>query len=156
MRTALNVLLQFLALAASLLLRLQAMGWFAMIFVLTIAGPILIVIPPILAAIATRRARDSGRLRPRLYLPFVAVAATLVVAGALVPDFGDTKESEVIPVTELLGRHIDSDGVLFDVLGTIGGLAIVGYLGSAIWLFIAFAKASGRRAQPLHHYDARR
>lgn len=137
MRTGSNIVLQLAALLLFAGLRATYPGWMLLIFILTAIGPILMLVP-LGMAIGTRRRRY---LTLAVAIPFVVTAVLLVLAGALIPDFGDTPVGYV-PVA---GEFPSSDPAL-TVLGTLGTLAAFGFVGGLVWTLVAVVVTSGRKA----------
>ncbi|MFC4950546.1 hypothetical protein [Pseudonocardia sp. GCM10023141] len=128
MPTSTNISLQILAVVAFAALRLAAPGWWLVLFVFSLIGPVLVLVPTI-AALATAR---RGTLERSVAVPFVATAVLLVVAGATVPDFGDDSGA-YLP----FGGHVD--GPIIEVMNGIGGVAVLGFVASLIWTLCAVA-----------------
>jgi hypothetical protein len=139
MRTWWNVALQLAALAAFVLLRLSAFGWMAFIFVFTLIGPILVLVPTGLA-IATVSRR---RLTRAVTVSFVATACFLVLTGAVYPDFGDSPYA-YLPV---VATPIPSSSELVGIAFVIGNVAALGFIAGVIW--IAVAVCSSARSRPI-------
>lgn len=124
--------LQAGALVAVVALRCTAPGWFLFIAIMTIAGPLLALVPTVLALGVLRR-----RVLPaRLTAPFVACAGLLVFAGATMPDFDDVRDHA--PVLVLLGH---GDTPVPEALYGLGMLGVAGWLVALLWLVVALVVA---------------
>jgi hypothetical protein len=137
MRTGWNIALQLTAVAAFVLLRLSAFGWLAFIFVFSMIGPILVLVPTGLAIGTVRR----QRLTRAATVPFIVTACCLVLAGAVYPDFGDTPEAYA-PVTP---TPIPSSSELVTILFWIGNVAAVGFLAGLAWTATAVGLSASSR-----------
>ncbi|MEQ3550583.1 hypothetical protein WIS52_08895 [Pseudonocardia nematodicida] len=144
MRTGWNVLLQIGALVAFLGLRVLAPGWFLVIVVITIVPAVLLLVPTVLSLVVIRR----RVLTRAVSAPFVACAATLVLTGLVMPDFGDTADSVRAPVQVLLGISAPDVATLLQVPGM---LFVLGWIASLLWLcvaLIATSRMARRRRAP--------
>ncbi|WP_224392201.1 hypothetical protein [Pseudonocardia sp. ICBG1293] len=148
MRTNLNVALQAGSLLAFVGLRFTAPGWFLIILIITLVGPVLLTVPSILALTVLRR----RVLAPAVTAPFVACASFLLAAGLLMPDFGDTQDSVRAPLSVLMesaGLAAGPSGPLY----VLGSLAVAGWSVSMLWLGVALAldaRRTHRVAGPPH------
>jgi hypothetical protein len=138
MRTGWNIGLQLGALLLFTFMRLSVFGWLMVILVVSVIGPILVLVPLGLAIGSRRR----GRLAPAVALPFVVTALCLLLAGALIPDFGDTPEAFV----PLAGTFSASDPAV-DVLNAIGRIAALGFLVGLAWAVVAVTLTRSRAAR---------
>ncbi|MBC6446426.1 hypothetical protein [Actinokineospora xionganensis] len=116
-----------------LALRLSADGWLLVIYLFTVIGPVL-TLAPLFFAIRTAK---RGTLPSDLAAPFVAAAVSLVGAGLLVADYGDTPTAR-IPV--LGSTRVGSDSALM-ALDAVGWLFVLGFIGSVVWIFVAVRMA---------------
>lgn len=135
--------LQVGALVAAVALRATAPGWFLLIAIMTIAGPLLALVPTVLALVVLRR-----RVLPAgLAAPFVACAGFLVLAGAAMPDFDDVRDHA--PVLVLLGY---GEAPVPEALYGLGLLGVLGWLVALLWLVIALVvnRRTARPAGPPH------
>jgi urea transporter len=137
MRTGWNIALQLTALAAFVIMRLGAFGWLTLMFVLTLIGPILVLVPTGLAVGTVRR----RRLTPAVTVPFIAAACFLVLAGAVYPDYGDSPEA----FAPVVSSRISPPSELVTILFAIGNLAAVGFLASIFWTVVAVGRSVGSR-----------
>ena len=113
-------------------------GWFLLIFMMTVV-PVLLVallLTTILAFTQPGRPRALTRPQARAQL---ATWAGMLLAGAFVPDFGDTEESYASLLTQLFGR---SDALL-DLSWALMLVFTVATL--AAWVVLLVTLASGRR-----------
>ena len=135
--------LQVGALVASVALRATTPGWFLLIAIMTIAGPLLTLVPTVFALGVLRR-----RVLPTsLTAPFVACAGFLVLAAATMPDFDDVRDHA--PVLVLLGH---GDAPVPGALYGLGLLGVLGWLVALLWLVIALVvnRRTARPAGPPH------
>ncbi|OJY43774.1 hypothetical protein [Pseudonocardia sp. 73-21] len=114
-----NLAIQLSALLTFTLFRFAAPGWWLVILVISIVGVLVVLLPTVLALTTVRRASLT---RP-VVLPFLGCATSLVVAGALFPDFGDTDDAQV-PLLSVLGLDGDPNGVL----AGIGAVAVLAFM----------------------------
>ena len=111
-----------------------------MILVISIVGVLVVLLPTVLALTTVRR----DRLTRPVALPFLGCATSLVLAGALFPDFGDTDVAQV-PLLSVLGLDSGPNGVLTG----IGAVAVLAFLICAAVLPVAVAAtATTRRHSP--------
>ena len=129
MRTSMNIWVQLLALATFAALRLSAPGWMLVILILT-GVPLVLACTPLVAALVVRK---RGQLDRQATAPFLACAGLMVLAGALVADFGDTDEVR-IPV--LPGQALTYDSPLM-ALNTVGFVFVALYPVALVWLLVA-------------------
>lgn len=129
MRPSVNVTVQLAAVVLFLGLRLSAGGWLLVIYLFSIIGPIVTLVPLFFAIKTARR----GTLRSGVAAPFVTAAVSLVGAGLLVADFGDSPTGW-IPV--LGDTKVGTDSALM-ALDSLGWLFVLGFLGSVVWIFVA-------------------
>ena len=145
-----SILLAFLAMAAWVTfgrIVFGVFGWMVFVMILTLA-PLTVVYGSVLAIIVAVRQRTY---RYRRRGPFVVwTAGTLValfIAGAFVPDAGDSKDSGSSLVSVLAMDR--SNGELIAVSGAITGWAIFAALVASVMAFIfAFAERPKRQIQP--------
>lgn len=143
MRASVNVALQIGALVAFAILRLLSPGWLLLIVILTIVGPLVLMVPPALSFVTLRR-----RVLPAaLTAPFLTCAGLLLVGGATMPDFDDV-DSNLALWTLIAG----ADSPVPDAFGTVGMLATVGYLGAIVWLIVALAVTGAGSRTPAPAY----
>lgn len=142
MRASVNVALQIGALVAFGVLRLLSPGWLLVILIVTIVGPLIMLVPPALSFVTLRR----KVLPAALTAPFVACAALLLIGGATMPDAGDADSN--LALWTLVG---DGSPVP-DAFGVIGMVATLGYLGSVVWLIIALAMTGAGTRTPVPAY----
>jgi hypothetical protein len=128
-RTSVNVTVQLAAVVLFLSLRLSSGGWLLVIYLFSVIGPVITLVPLFFAIKTAKR----GTLPSGLAAPFVAAAASLVGAGLLTADFGDSAMGW-IPV--LGDTKIDPDSALM-ALDSLGRLFVFGFLGSVVWIFMA-------------------
>jgi hypothetical protein len=132
MRTSANLWTQVVALVVFLALRFSSPGWMLVILIMT-GVPLLFAVTPAIAAVVVRGRRVLG---PAETAPFLCAAASMVLAGALVAEFGDTEEVRV-PI--LFGQVFGPDDAVVDVLNTAGLLCVACYVVSVAWLLVALA-----------------
>jgi len=147
MRTFNNAALQFAVLACFIALRLSTPGWWLVIFVGTVVGPLLALVPIITAVVTVRR----GRHRPAVQAPYLACAVTLVTTGALFPDFGDVGGWRV-PILHLFAPRAEYPEATVLALGTVGEVAAVAYVASLAWLVVALMLTA--RTVDMTRYDS--
>jgi hypothetical protein len=135
MRTSVNLRVQVVVLLVFLALRFSAPGWMLVILIMT-GVPLLFAITPTIAAIVVRKRRVLG---PAESAPFLCAAVSMVLAGALVADFGDTEEVRV-PI--LFGQVFHYDDTVVDALNTAGMVCVAAYVVSVVWLLVALAVTS--------------
>lgn len=133
MRTSVNVTVQLAAVVLFLGLRLSAGGWLLVIYLFSIIGPIVTLVPLFFAIKTARR----GTLPSGVAAPFVTAAVSLVGAGLLVADFGDSAWGR-IPV---LGDTKVGSGSALMALDSLGWLFMLGFIGSVVWIFGAVRDA---------------
>lgn len=130
MRTSVNVWVQVGALVVFLGLRVSTPGWM-LVFLVVTGLPLVFALTPLITALVVRK----RRVLPRpVAAPFVAAAVTLVLAGALVADFGDTDEVRV-PI--LVGQVFHYDDPLSSALNTAGFGCVALYVVSVVWMLVA-------------------
>lgn len=134
MRTATNITIQLAALAVFAALRLAVPGWMLLIFIFSLVGPVLVLVPSAMAIGVVRR----GRLDRAVAAPFLAAAITLVIAGALFPDLDDQRG--YIPIISGL-PPTPAD----DALGFVGHLAGLAFIGAVVWIIVAVVVTRRRR-----------
>lgn len=130
MSTRGNVALQAGAVVAFAVLRLTAGGWNTVLFVITVVGPALLLVPPSLALGALRR----RRLRPAVAVPFVWTAVWLVIGGAIYPDFADSQGSW-LPIHVLIGADSRTNpvGQAPEWATIVGNVALLSYIAGVVW-----------------------
>lgn len=134
MRTATNITIQLAALAVFAALRLAVPGWMLLIFILSLVGPVLVLVPAGMAIAVVRR----GRLERSVAAPFLTAAITLVIAGALVPDLDDQRG--YIPIISgAPPTPVD------DALSFVGSVAALGFIGAVVWIIVAVVVTRRRR-----------
>lgn len=139
MRTGWNVALQVVALLGFCGLRFAAPGWLLFFLIVTIIGPLLLLVPTVLAIATVRR-----RVLPAaLAAPFAACAGLLLLAGLAVPDFDDVRG--YAPVMVLLGLRGTEVPAL---LSGTGMLAAFAWLGAVVWLVAALVVAHRPSRRP--------
>lgn len=134
MRTNLNVALQAGALLAFVALRFTAPGWFLIILIMTLVGPVLLMVPAVLSLTVLRR----RVLTPAVTAPFLACAGFLLAGGLLMPDSGDSEDSVRAPLSVLLESAGLSAGPT-EPLYVLGSVALLGWSVSLVWLGVALA-----------------
>ncbi|MCW0215134.1 MAG: hypothetical protein OJJ54_17395 [Pseudonocardia sp.] len=140
MRTTANIALQAAAILLFVLLRFAAPGWLFVIYVFTLVGPVLTLVPLGMAVGTVRR----GRLTRGVALPFGLTAGLLVLVGAVLPDAGDDRAR--IPFAELVGHGTVSDG-LMSAANTAGLLLLLAYLAALVWTVVAVIGTKDRVRQ---------
>lgn len=144
MRTGWNIALQVVALLGFCAARLAAPGWLLFFLIVTIIGPLLLLVPTALSVATVRR-----RVLPApLAAPFLTCAGLLLLTGLTLPDFDDVRAHA--PLLVLLGRD---DAEVPAALSGIGSLAAFAWVGALVWLVVALAVAhrpSRRPAGPAH------
>ncbi|WP_436492484.1 hypothetical protein [Actinokineospora sp. HUAS TT18] len=132
MRTSTNLAIQVTALVTFVALRFVGMGYGALVFVMTVVGPLLAVTPTVLAA----RVLGRGRLARRAAVPFMVAAGALVVAGACVADERGFAR-EPIPIVNLLtGDGVRKQDPLW-ALDVVGWLAVAVFVAALVWTVVA-------------------
>ncbi|WP_133794198.1 hypothetical protein [Actinokineospora alba] len=124
---------QLAAVVLFLALRLSAGGWLLVIYLFSIIGPIVTLVPLFFAIKTARR----ETLPSGVAAPFVTAAVSLVGAGLLVADFGDSAWGS-IPV---LGDTLVGSGSALMALDSLGWLFVLGFVGSVVWIFVAVSAA---------------
>lgn len=133
MRTSVNVTVQLAAVVLFLGLRLAAGGWLLVFYLFSIFAPIITLVPLFLAIkTALRETLPSG-----VAAPFVTAAVSLVGAGLLVADFGDSAWGR-IPI--LGDTKVGRDSALM-ALDSLGWLFVLGFLASVVWILVAVSAA---------------
>ncbi len=102
-------------------------GWFLLIFMLTVVPVLLIglLLTTILAF--TQPGRPRALTRPQALAQLVTWAG-MFLAGAFVPDFGDTEDSYISLLTQVFGR---SDALLdlsWTLMMVFAGVTLVGWV----------------------------
>lgn len=139
MRASVNVRVQVIALVVLLGLRFSAPGWMLVILIMT-GLPLALALTPLITAVVVRK----RRVLPRpVAAPFIALASTMVLAGAFVADFGDTGEVRV-PI--LFGQVFHYEDPLPSAVNTVGFGCVALYLACLVWLFVALAVTRSPRS----------
>jgi hypothetical protein len=129
-----NLSLQVVALVAAIGLRAARPGAVTEILLITVIGPLLALVPVVLAVAALR----LRRLPAPLAVPFVVCAFALVAAAALAPDAADGLRW--VPIFDLLGvrpRQI----IRMDIVGRV---LASGYVLAVTWTTVAFLRSRAR------------
>lgn len=133
MRTSVNVTVQLAAVVLFLALRLSAGGWLLAFYLFSIFAPIITLVPLFFAIKTARR----ETLPSGVAAPFVTAAVSLVGAGLLVADFGDSAWGRIPVLGDTL---VGKDSALM-ALDSLGWLFVLGFLGSVVWIFVAVREA---------------
>ena len=102
-------------------------GWFFLIFMISVVPVVLI------ALLLTTVLAFTQDGRPRALTPMQAWAQVLtwiglLVFGAVVPDFGDTEESEMSALTQVFGWSRSTLDLSYDIAFGAAGVAVLAYL----------------------------
>ncbi|MGI5130652.1 hypothetical protein ACQEVB_27865 [Pseudonocardia sp. CA-107938] len=125
-----NLGLQLVALVAAITLRAVRPGAVTEFLLVTVVGPLLALVPAVLAVAALR----FRRLPAQLAVPFVVCAVALVAAAALAPDVADGVRW--VPVFDLLGVHPQRI-IRMDIVGRV---LAAGYVLAVTWTTVAFLR----------------
>lgn len=114
-------------------------GWFLLIFMLTVVPVLLIglLITTVLAF--TQPGRPRSLTRPQAHAQ-LATWAGMFLAGAFVPDFGDTEDSYVSLLTQLFGRSDAMLDLSWTLMTVFAGVTLVA------WVTLLVTLTAGRRA----------
>jgi cation transport ATPase len=141
MRSDLNLVLQIVAVGATVLLRITTPGWLLVIFFVFVpVATVALVTQIVLAAAAVRR----GRLTTNVTLAFGVLAASGLGAAAVIPDGGDSERSINSPLGLLLGPDLPD-------LTWIGLLLLLTWVGALVWVIIGLATSRPVPPRPAPH-----
>lgn len=149
MRPATNMFLQLTALWAFLFFRLATPpGWMAGMFLITLVGPVLVVAPTVHAV---RRLRPEDRLSWPATVSYSVTAASLVVAGALIPETDD--QHDYLPLLTVFAPSRAGHPTDFLWLWNVGWLSVLTFLAGLVAIWVS--TADERRAAPATAADRR-
>ena len=102
-------------------------GWFLLIFLMTVV-PVLLVGLLLTTALAfTQPGRPRALTRPQARAQ-LATWAGMLLAGAFMPDFGDTEDSYLSLLTQLFGRSDALLNLSWTLTLVFGGVTLVAWM----------------------------
>jgi Flp pilus assembly pilin Flp len=115
-------------------------GWFFLVFLISVVPVLLLAFLVTTILAYTQHGRPRSLTRTQAVAQVVTWLA-LFVAGAFMPDFGDTDDSHISLLTQLFGRSNGALDVSYTIVLAAGAVAVVAYV------VLLVALVAGRRTQ---------
>lgn len=102
-------------------------GWFFLVFLISVVPVLLLAFLVTTVLAYTQPGRPRALTRTQTVAQLVTWLA-LLVAGAFMPDFGDTDDSHISLLTQVFGRSDAALNVSYTIVLAAGAVAVVAYV----------------------------